>query len=91
MTKMKPETPEIIFSQKWILRTNNITNNKYARNTLSINNSATPAKGVVRVTAARVQIPASPLKPLRINVLNGFSLPSRRNKNHDKSGLIIFY
>ena len=31
-----------------------------------------PAKGVVRVTAARVQIPASPLKPLRTNVLKGF-------------------
>ena len=31
-----------------------------------------PAKGVVRVTAARVQIPASPLKPLRTNVLKVF-------------------
>ena len=26
-----------------------------------------PAKGVVRVTAARVQIPASPLKPRNLN------------------------
>ena len=32
-----------------------------------------PAKGVVRVTAARVQIPASPLlKPLRTIFLKGF-------------------
>ena len=32
-----------------------------------------PAKGVVRVTAARVQIPASPLlEPLRTIVLKGF-------------------
>ena len=31
-----------------------------------------PAKGVVSVMAARVQIPASPLKALRINVLRAF-------------------
>ena len=33
-----------------------------------------PAKGVVRVTAARVQIPASPLKPCEINARRVFSL-----------------
>lgn len=35
---------------------------------LKNNGSFSPAKGVVSVMAARVQIPASPLKPRRFNV-----------------------
>ncbi len=48
-----------------------------------------PAKGVVRVTAARVQIPASPLKPLKHKASAVFSIP--KGKHINKAVLAMYY
>ena len=43
-----------------------------------------PAKGVVSVMAARVQIPASPLETLQEQRLQGFIVPSQNTTNSSK-------